>query len=123
MTKRHDLRAIYIDGWNTMDAEKLVSSVSEDFVFGDPCEPELIGKSQLAHFMPVWPEKLRKLGGSFDFEMVDRVVSDQDGWLTEWYWWRVPGLKLEGSALIKTTDRGVALEKFGYFKTPWQLFR
>ena len=73
--------------------------------------------------MPVWPEKLRKLGGSFDFEMVDRVVSDQDGWLTEWYWWRVPGLKLEGSALIKTTDRGVALEKFGYYKTPWQLFR
>jgi hypothetical protein len=40
----------------------------------------------------------------------------------EWYWWRVRDLDLEGRALIKTSDRGAALGKFGYGKTPRQLF-
>lgn len=123
MAIRHDHRARYIDAWNAIDAEELVSSVSEDFVFDDPCEPELIGKSNLARFLPVWPEKLRKLGSGFDFQTIDKMVSDQDGCLTEWHGWRVPGQELEGSALIKTTDAGVMLEKFAYYRTPWPLFR
>lgn len=61
MAIRHDHRARYIDAWNAIDAEELVSSVSEDFVFDDPCEPELIGKSNLARFLPVGPKSCGNL--------------------------------------------------------------
>ncbi len=44
MSKRAELRALYIEGWNKMDAEKLVSAVADDFLFDDPADPEPVTK-------------------------------------------------------------------------------
>ena len=44
-------REAYIDAWNTLDADKLVSSVSDDFVFDDPAMPELVTKATLADYL------------------------------------------------------------------------
>jgi len=121
MSKRYGLRAQYIEGWVTMDAAKLVSSVTDDFVFDDPAEVTPITKAGLANYMPVWPEKARALGTQFDFHIVDKVVQDRDGVLLEWYWWRLAGTDVEGSAVIKTSDEGVVYERLTYYRTPWQL--
>ena len=87
MSKRSRLRAQYIEGWETMDADKLVSAV----------------------------------GAAFAFDIVDKVVRDEDGVLLEWYWWRLAGTDVEGAAVIKTTDEGVVFERLAYYRSPWPL--
>jgi hypothetical protein len=104
-----------------MDAEKLVSAVTDSFEFDDPADPEPITKANLVNYMPVWPEKARVLGGSFHFEIIDKVVQDKDGVLLEWYWWKLTGTDVEGAAVIKTIDEGVVYERLSYYKTPWPL--
>jgi len=123
MTERARHRARYIEGWNTMDAEKLLTSITDGFVFDDPAEPGPITKETLLDYMPRWPEKAAALGAAFEFDIVDKVVQDKDGVLLEWYWWRLTGTDVEGSAVIKTTDEGVASERITYYKTPWLLRR
>lgn len=123
MGKRECLRAQYIQGWNTMNAELLVSAVADDFVFDDPAEPAPVTKADLADYMPCWPRKAAALGAEFDFEITDKVVRDEEGVLMEWYWWKLIGTDVEGSAVIKTTDDGVESERFAYFRSPWPLRR
>ena len=121
MSKRAQLRAQYIEGWETMDAKKLVSAVTDSFEFDDPADPEPITKANLAGYMPVWPEKARALGGTFHFEIIDKVVQDKDGVLLEWYWWKLIGTDVEGAAVIKTIDEGVVFERLSYYRAPWPL--
>ena len=120
-SKRSQHRARYIDGWNTMDAGKLLASITDDFVFDDPADPEPITKATLVDYMPVWPEKAAALGTAFEFDIIDKVVQDRDGILLEWYWWRLIGADVEGSAVIKTSDNGVISERLTYYRTPWPL--
>ena len=121
MSKRAQHRARYIEAWDTMDAGKLLASTSDGFVFDDPADPEPVTKASLVAYMPSWPEKAGALGAPFQFEITDKVVQDKDGVLLEWYWWRLSGTDVEGSALIKTTDEGVISERLTYFKTTWPL--
>jgi hypothetical protein len=86
MSKRTQHRARYIEGWNTMDAEKLLGSVTDDFPFDDPTEPEPITKAMLAAYLPRWPEKAEALSTLFEFDIIDKIVEDKDGVLLEWYW-------------------------------------
>jgi hypothetical protein len=121
MSRRAQLRALYIEGWETMDAEKLISAVADDFEFDDPADPEPITKATLVDYMPRWPAKAEALGGAFAFDIVDKVVQDEGGVLLEWYWWRLAGTDVEGTAVIKTTDEGVVFERLTYYKSPWPL--
>ena len=73
--------------------------------------------------MPKWPAKAAALGAAFEFEIVDKVVRDDGRLLLEWYWWRLIGADVEGSAVIKTSDNGVMSERLTYFKTPRPLCR
>ncbi len=123
MSPREQQRARYIEGWNSMDAETLLASVTEDFFYDDPTEPTRITREMLVAYMPVWPEKAAALGAAFEFDMLDKVVQDRNGLLTEWYWWQLCGTDVEGSAVIKTCDRGVMWEKLTYFRMPWPLLR
>ena len=106
-----------------MDPERLVASITDDFRFDDPADPEPVTKETLVAYMPVWPEKAAALGGRFDFEMTSRIVNDTDGILTEWYWWILKGTSAEGAALIRTSDQGVMFEGLTYFRSPWPLLR
>ena len=121
MSKRAHHRARYIEAWNAMDAEMLLASVADDFVFDDPADPAPVTKAKLFAYMPVWPERAKALGAAFEFEIVDRVVRDEGGVLSEWYWWRLAGTEVEGMALIKTGDEGVLSERLAYYRTPWPL--
>jgi len=104
-----------------MDAEMLVSSVTDDFVFDDPADPGPVTKAGLAQYMPNWPKKAKALGAAFEFEITDKTVQDKDGVLIEWYWWKLAGTDVEGTAVIKTTENGVTSERLTYYKTPWPL--
>ncbi len=104
-----------------MDSAKILASVTDGFVFDDPAESEPVTKEMLAEYMPVWPKKAEALGTAFEFDIVDKVVQDKDGILLEWYWWRLAGTDVEGSAVIKTSDDGVMSERLTYFRTPWPL--
>ena len=104
-----------------MDGEKLLASITDDFVFDDPADPAPITKETLVAYMPCWPEKAAALGASFDFEMTEKVVEDRAGILTEWYWWRLIGTTVEGTAVILTSDQGVMSERLTYFRAPWPL--
>ncbi len=104
-----------------MDAGKLMASITDDFVFDDPADPAPITKDGLVAYMPVWPARTANLGVTFDFEITDKVVQDTDGVLTGWYWWRLTGTQVSGSALIKTSDAGVMFEGLTYYRTPWPL--
>ncbi len=121
MSRRAQLRAQYIEGWETMDAEKLVSAVADDFEFDDPADPAPVTKATLLDYMPRWPAKAEALGGVFQFDITDKVVQDEDGVLLEWYWWRLAGTDVEGAAVIKTTDEGVVSERLTYYRSPWPL--
>jgi len=121
MSKRARHRARYIEAWNSMDAEKLMASITEGFIFDDPAEPGPVTKAMLMAYMPRWPDKARSLGAAFAFDMVDKVVEDRNGVLTEWYWWRLTGTDVEGAAVIKTSDDGVISERLTYYRTPWPL--
>lgn len=104
-----------------MDAAKILASVTDGFVFDDPAEPEPVTKETLVDYMPVWPKKAEALGAAFEFDMIDKVVQDKDGVLLEWYWWRLVGTDVEGSAVVKTSDDGVMSERLTYYRTPWPL--
>ena len=121
MSKRTQLRAQYIEGWETMDAEKLISAVADGFEFDDPADLEPVTKATLVDYMPRRPAKAEALGGTFDFEITDKVVQDEGGVLLEWYWWRLVGPDVEGTAVIKTTDEGVVSERLTYYRSPWPL--
>ena len=104
-----------------MDGDKLLSSITEDFVFDDPADPAPITKAELLLYMDVWPERAKALGGTFEFHITDKVVRDEAGVLLEWYWWRLRGIEVIGSAVIKTSDEGVFSERIAYYRTPWPL--
>ena len=121
MSKREQLRVRYIDGWYAMDGDMLLATTTNDFVFDDPAEPAPITKDKLIAYMPVWPDRIAPLGGTFEFEITDKVVQDSNGILTEWCWWKLAGIPVVGSALIKTSDAGVMYEGITYFQSPWPL--
>jgi len=106
-----------------MDAAKLLASVTGDFAFDDPADAEPVTRATLVDYMPVWPGRAEALGAAFDFDIIDEVVRDRDGILLEWYWWRLTGTGVEGSAVIKTSDDGVISERLTYYRTPWPLRR
>ena len=58
MTTRFELRTRYIEGWYELDADKLISSISHDFVFDDPAEPEPVNRKSLPEFMIVVTNEL-----------------------------------------------------------------
>jgi len=66
MTQRRSHRIAYIEGWDELDAKKLVGAVTDDFVFDDPMDPEHITKKSLPDYMKRWDARVKALGGTGD---------------------------------------------------------
>ena len=115
MTTRFELRTRYIEGWYELDADKLVSSTSHDFIFDDPAEPAPVSRESLAEYMIRWDNRTRSLGSTNVWALSDEVRQDRDGILTDWEWWELAGTDLCGMAIVKTKDDGVFYERITYF--------
>jgi len=113
MALRHKFRELYIEGWYELDIHKLLESVSEDFQFIDPMELKPIGKADLQDYMSRWN---RRAGHNQKWKLSHEVRQDKGGVLTDWEWWEVLGTELEGSAIVRTTDCGVEMEKITYLR-------
>ena len=98
-----------------MDADKLFSSVANNFIFDDPAEPGPITKDMLADYMVRWNEMTTALGGNNEWILNHEVREDRDGVLTDWEWWEIVGTELCGAAFVLTSDEGVFLERITYF--------
>ena len=115
MTTRFELRTRYIEGWYELDADKLMSSTSQDFIFDDPAEPEPVIRELLPDYMIRWDKRTRSLGATNVWNLSDEVRQDSDGILTDWEWWELVGTDLRGMAIVKTRDDGVFFERITYF--------
>ena len=115
MTTRFELRTRYIEGWYELDADKLMSSTSQDFIFDDPAELEPVSRELLPDYMIRWDKRTRLLGATNVWNLSDEVRQDSDGILTDWEWWELVGTDLRGMAIVKTRDDGVFFERITYF--------
>ena len=115
MTTRFELRTRYIEGWYELDADKLISSTSYDFLFDDPAEPKPVNRESLPEYMIRWDKRTRLLGATNIWNLSDEVRQDSNGILTDWEWWELVATDLCGMAIVKTRDDGVFFERITYF--------
>ena len=115
MTTRFELRTRYIEGWYELDADKLISSTSYDFLFDDPAEPKPVNRESLPEYMIRWDKRTRLLGATNIWNLSDEVRQDSNGILTDWEWWELVGTDFCGMAIVKTRDDGVFFERITYF--------
>ena len=115
MSQRTEKRRDYEEGWDTWDADLLLSTLAEDFVFDDPAMPEPVTKVNMADYMMGWMDRVKQLGGTGEIESTERVTVDEDGAIVAWNWWSFVGTKYEGSAVTRTTDDGVQYERITYY--------
>lgn len=116
MSRRFELRARYIEGWYELDAEKLLSSTTDQFIFDDPAEPGPVTREMLPDYMRRWDKKTKAAGATGEWILTHEVREDKDSILTDWEWWEVVGTDIGGAAFVKTSDEGVYLERITYFK-------
>ena len=114
MEKRIALRKAYGKGWDTWDADLLISTLAPGFVFDDPEYPEPVTAANIAVYMAGWKDRVLALGGTGELGSRDRVYQDQDGAYVSWHWWSFVGTPFEGSAVTRTTDEGVLYERMTY---------
>ncbi|MGI9511903.1 MAG: hypothetical protein ACR2OL_03295 [Anderseniella sp.] len=115
MSVRSEKRRAYDQSWDTWDAETLVSTLADGFVFDDPAMPGPIKKADMAAYMASWRDRVGLLGGTGEIECSDCVEVEQDGAVVSWNWWSFVGTKYEGSAVTRTTDDGVQYERITYY--------
>jgi hypothetical protein len=108
----------YAEGWSKGDAETILKAVSDGFIFDDPNAGK-ISKSKFAEYMSGMKETVRALrGGNLPdpfMELTEVVTQEEEGVLTAWCWWAVPGTELRGSGLIKIGAEGVNSEIITYY--------
>jgi hypothetical protein len=107
----------YAEGWTNGDADKLVGSLSDWYVLVDPNEGH-ITKPDFANYLAGMKEAVASMRGE-DYsgpfiELTEVTTREDDGILTAWCWWSIPGTTLQGAGLIKVGDDGVQSEKLTY---------
>lgn len=118
MTGARQFLDTYLLGWEEMDADKVISSLADEFTYIDPSMPEPVTKAMMRDYMKQWAERTAALGGTGELTLADTVSQAQDGNLLSWTWWRFDGTDVQGAALIKASDQGVLFEKIAFYKAP-----
>jgi hypothetical protein len=114
-----DHLGVYAEGWTNGDADKILSSVTNDYVFDDPNTGQ-IPKAEFAAYLAEFHKTVDSLrAGAADdgpfMELSEVVTSEADGVLTAWCWWAIPGTPIQGSGLIKVADEGVQSERITFY--------
>jgi hypothetical protein len=107
---------MWLTGWRTGDAEMILRSVADDFVYDDPVDG-LFRRAEFAAYLErmfAGEAPLVTSSGDTVFEEIsDVVVHEQDGRLTAWAWWRTASV--EGAGLVRVGRNGVLSEKTAYY--------
>ena len=119
-SKRIELREAYMQGWYQMDIDRLLASTAANFIFDDPAEPAPVTRAHLAQYMLRWDARVRSLqganeDGAYEWHLTHKSRVDANGLLTDWEWWQIIGIELQGAAVVTTGNNGVLLERITYF--------
>jgi hypothetical protein len=118
MSRRQQFLESYLQGWEEMNADTVISSLADDFNYIDPSMPTPITKAMMRDYMILWAERAAALGGTGELTLANTVTQDQASELLSWTWWHFNGTDVQGAALIKVGDQGVLFEKIAFYKAP-----
>ena len=108
----------YAEGWTKGDADTILKALSDDYTFDDPNAGK-IAKSKFAEYLSGMKETVRSLrGGNLAepfMELSEIVTQENEGVITAWCWWAIPGTDIKGSGLIKVGADGVHSEVITYY--------
>ena len=87
-----------------------------------------IAKEDFAAYFAQFKETVDEIRGGTPqpnfMDLTEVVTSEEDGILTAWCWWSVPGTDIQGSGLLKVSDGGVISERLAHYTAlPWLTIR
>lgn len=113
-----DHLAAYAEGWTTGDNEKILSALADNYVLDDPNHGR-VAKGEMSAYLDGMKATVSELRGGKEeaqfLALSEVLTGEQDGELTAWCWWTVPGTSIAGSGLIKVSDDGVVSERLTYY--------
>ena len=107
----------YAEGWTKGDAQIIVGSLADSFELDDPNAGK-ITKQALAEYMAGMWQMVEGIRGKTSdplLEITELVTQEEQGVLTAWVWWAVPGTPIQGSGLIKAGAQGVLSERLCFY--------
>ena len=107
----------YAEGWTKGDVQIIVGSLADSYQLDDP-NAGMINKHAFAESLAGMWQMVEGIRGKTSdplLEVTEVVTQDEQGVLTAWLWWVVPGTPIQGSGLIKVGDHGVISERLCYF--------
>jgi len=109
---------IYAQGWTNGDADTILKATSENYTFNDP-NSGVIPKKDFARYLAGLNETVKSLRGGSSaksfMELSEVVTQENQGEMTAWCWWVIPGTSIKGSGLIKVGEDGVRSEVITYY--------
>jgi ketosteroid isomerase-like protein len=116
MSRRLEILPLWVEAVRSMDPKRALEFAAPDFVFLDGDLPEPVTHDGFADYLLSWESRMRELGGTGRYEVIDEVIQDSDSILLKWGWWQFTGTDVQGASLLKITDEGVTFEKIAYYK-------
>ena len=110
---------MWLSGWRTGDAQMILQSIADDFVYDDPVDGRFRKAEFAAYLKTMFASEapfVTSAGDTVFEEISDVVVREQDGELTAWGWWQTASV--EGAGLVRVGPKGVRSEKTAYYSRP-----
>ena len=108
----------YAEGWSKGDADTILKAAAADFTFDDP-NFGVVSRDTLSSYLGELKETVASLcGGNVSdtfMELSEVLTQEDEGILTAWCWWAIPGTEIKGSGLIKVDSTGVHSEVITYY--------
>jgi hypothetical protein len=109
---------IYAQGWTNGDSDTILKAVSDGYTFDDP-NSGAIPRKDFSRYLAGLKETVKSLrGGSLPkpfMELSEVVTQENQGVITAWCWWAIPGTDIKGGGLIKVAADGVRSEVITYY--------
>ena len=107
----------YAEGWTKGDTQIIMGSLADSFQLDDPNAGKITKQAFSEYLSGMWQmvEGIRGKTGDPLLEITEVVTQEEQGVLTAWVWWAVPGTPIQGSGLIKVGDQGVLSERLCFY--------
>ena len=94
-----------------------LGSLADSFHLDDPNGGNISKQAFPDYLAGMWQtvEGIRDKTSDPLLEITEVVTSEEQGEITAWVWWVVPGTPIQGSGLIKVGDTGVISERLCYY--------
>ena len=107
----------YAEGWTKGDVQIITGSLADSYQLDDPNFGNVSKQAFPEYLAGMWQvvEGIRGKTSDPLLEVTEVVTGEDQGVITAWVWWTVPGTPIQGSGLIKVGDNGVLSERLTYY--------